>query len=124
MAKRRTYEEKLLAQLNELPAQKWFLIKGREDFDKITTAVKGFISIGEQFEFSPCYTKIKRLSGEWVPELYHKMKTLPAGVTVDTINPGYREIIEHKGKQIQVEHEKTTYRIFNNGKLIAVESIK
>jgi hypothetical protein len=124
MAKRRTYEDKLLEQLNGLPGNKWFLIKGRDDFEKITVAVKGFISVGEQFEFSSCYTKIKRLSDERMPELYHKMKVLPPGVTIETISPGYLEWIEHKGKQIQVEHEKTSYRIFNNGRLIAIEFVK
>lgn len=124
MAKRRTYEEKLLDQLNSIEANKWFMIKGRDDFEKITVAVKGFISVGEGFEFSNNYEKIKRLSDERMPELYHKMKVLPAGVTVETISPGYQEWIEHKGKQIQVEHEKTTYRIFNNGRLIAIESVK
>lgn len=122
MSKRRTYEDKLLEQLNQLPPEKWFLIKGREDCEKITTAVKWFISVGEPFEFSNDYSKIKRLSDVRLPELYHKMKVLPKGATVETINPGFREWIDHRGKQLLVEHEKTSYRVFDNLKLIAIES--
>jgi hypothetical protein len=139
MAKRRTYEEKLLDQLNSIPPNKFFGIRLKiydkidktkwcwepsEETEKRSMAIKSLIDSAEQFEFSECYTKIKRLSDERMPELYHKLKVLPAGVTVETISPGYQEWIEHKGKQIQVEHEKTTYRIFNNGRLIAIEFVK
>lgn len=121
MAKRRTYEEKLLDQLNELPAQKWFMIKGREDFAKITATVKAFISVHEPFEFSNCYTKIRRLSDEWIPSTYHQMKKLPMGVTVQKIEAGTIEPINHKGTVYNIEHTKDCYRVYCGERLIAIE---
>ena len=62
MAKR-TYEQRLLDTLLQMPEGQWFRIDNREDVGKLTEAVKIFINIGFNFEFSSDYSKVRRLIG-------------------------------------------------------------
>lgn len=61
MAKRRTYEERLLDKLMTLEINKWFRIDNHEDFNKITKTVKNYIDHYEPFEFSNDFTRIRRI---------------------------------------------------------------
>jgi hypothetical protein len=62
MAKRRTYEERLLDALLTMDKLTWFRIDNREDYEKITVTVKGFIDTGNPFEFSTDMKKIRRIT--------------------------------------------------------------
>lgn len=123
MAKRRTFEEKLLDDLLTLEPNKWFKIDSRPDYDKFVVAVKMLIDTSYPFVFSGDYKKIKYENSEYkaAPPLYHKMKVLPAGVTIIERPRGFEDEIEIKGRKIIVTLERKSYRIYANDKLIAIE---
>lgn len=124
MAKRRTYEQKLLDDLTAIPARTWFKCPAPPDYDKFVKTVKLFIDCREPFEFSNDYKKIRRLSDEWIPpELWHKMKELPPGITVQKIDRGDQEEITLKnGSTYLHTFEQPFYRIWKNGINIATET--
>lgn len=121
MGKRRSYEEKLLDDLLLLEPNRWYRVDNRPDCKKLTEAVKSMIDKGEPFEFSNDYTKIRMQRSYYRQTPWHEMDPLPAGITIEVIEPGTKEEVMIKGTQHILEHEKKSYRIFKNKQLIAIE---
>lgn len=118
-----TYVEKLFEDLKKLDGDKWYRCPPEPDYTKFVKAIKSFIGMGEPYEFSDDFSKVKRIS-EFCDRRYHHMKVLPEGFTIEKIESGHRESINFKGREVILEHEKTSYRIFNGNRLIAIESLK
>lgn len=132
MAKRRTYEQKLLDDMRSLPPDRWFKCPEQPDYDKFVYWVKIFIDSGEYFEFSEDYTKIRRRMSEheyWQIPVISKMKPSqwPPGVTAVMVNPG-EEIhmdIPTKKQTIHYVHvvERGWWSIRHNGIEIKTEKL-
>jgi hypothetical protein len=56
------YDQKLLDVLLTMAKYEWFRIDNRDDFEKITATVKGFIDEKYPFEFSNDMKKIRRIT--------------------------------------------------------------
>lgn len=121
MAQRRLYEEKLLDDLNGLDPNKWYRIDTRPDYEKMKAGIKVLIDCYYPFIFSNDFTKVMRHSYELIPPVFHKMKKLPDGISVVTIERGFEERVTIKNQNVTLTHMGTSYRVFLGEKLIAIE---
>jgi len=122
MSKRRSYEEKLLDDLMAIKPNRWFNIYGRPEYEKMVAAIKKFIDNSHPFIFSNDYKKIKLESFEWVQPMYHEMKELPEGITMEHITRGTEDIISMPNGKVAHVTLPEHYIIRFNEKIIAIES--
>lgn len=131
MAKRKSYETKLYNDLQKLVPGTWYKIAGRKDYDRFVAAIKDFIDCREPFTFSDDYTRLKRdldfdnMAVSDVP-VWHTMEILPPGYRIEKVSRGTKETCNVIAAKVPVtvftEHEGTSYRIYYENKLIAIES--
>lgn len=123
MSKRRSYEIKLLDDINEhFVANQWYSCKGRPDYDKFVAAVKVLIDCWYPLEFNSDYTRVRRLAAEWRISSFSNQKKLAHGVTIKKVEKGCMVEIQGKNGMMSVA-SPAYYEIFFNDKLIAIESI-
>lgn len=110
----------------ELVPNQWYPIAGRDDYEKLVPQIKEFIDCGIQVSFNSDYKKIKMLSAEPSfigAQRWSKLSVMPAGFTIEKFSRGQEEdIIGTKGRRILVQHSGTSYRVFKENKIIAIES--